>query len=302
MKFSIILTTYNRGDTFLRQSIESVVNQTYNNWELLIYDNYSTDTTDEVVSQFKSSKIKYKKFLNNGIISRSRNLGIYEADGDFTGLIDSDDYWEKDKLLECSNNLKSKNIDGVCHAENWIFPDGNKMIVNYGPEHRFCYTNLLTYGNCLSPSATLIKNQVLRDVGGYSENSEYTTAEDYDLWLKISKKNHKFIFIRDVLGNFRVHAEGLSYDTQNNIEASIAVVKDHCISSSNKTHRPVGNCYFNGAKTFHVRGEYSQALLNYLKSIRHYWFFNRSWIYILILLIPHKILSYLYERRKIKGK
>ena len=61
MKFSVILTTYNRGDSFLQQSIDSVVNQTYNDWELLIYDNYSTDNTDEIVAQYKSSKIKYRK-------------------------------------------------------------------------------------------------------------------------------------------------------------------------------------------------------------------------------------------------
>ena len=86
----------------------------------------------------------------------------------------------------------------------------------------------LTYlirGNCLSPSATLINRDVLKNVGGYSENPIYTTAEDYDLWLKISKRHNNFFFLDEILGNFRVHSSSLSYDTQKNINATHAVIK-----------------------------------------------------------------------------
>ena len=113
----------------LQQSIDSVVNQTYNNWELLIYDNYSTDNTDEIIAQYKSSKIKYKKYANDGVIAKSRNLGIYDSSGEYVALIDSDDFWEVNKLEECHNYLKISNYDGLCHAENWLFDNDKRMVV-----------------------------------------------------------------------------------------------------------------------------------------------------------------------------
>ena len=298
MKFSVILTTYNRGHTFLQQSIESVVTQSYHNWELLIYDNYSTDSTDEIIAQYKSSKIKYKKYANNGIIARSRNLGIYDSSGEYIGLIDSDDYWEKDKLLKCLRHLESGKYHGVCHAENWLFDDGKKMVVNYGPKSRFIFDNLLKYGNCLSPSATLVHNEVLKSVGGYSEDPNYTTAEDYDLWLKISKNRNNFFFLNDILGNFRVHTGSLSYDTKKNIDATSAVIIKHCINTPFSVNVPLSRCYLNGAKILQIRGEYLDALSNYIKSIQRKWFYNYSWLLIFTLLIPHKILMLIYDKKK----
>ncbi len=298
MKFSVILTTYNRGDSFLQQSIDSVVNQTYNDWELLIYDNYSTDNTDEIVAQYKSSKIKYRKYANDGVIAKSRNLGIYDSSGEYVGLIDSDDFWEKEKLYNCSHHLKSGKYKGICHAENWLFDDGKKMVVNYGPKSRFIFSNLLNQGNCLSPSATLVSRNVLKNVGGFSENPIYTTAEDYDLWLKISKRHSNFFFSNEILGNFRVHSSSLSYDTQKNINAVNAVIRKHCINTSIDESIPLSRCYLNGAKVLQIRGEYLSALSNYIKSIKTNCFYNYSWILIFTLLIPHKIFVLIYDKKK----
>ena len=94
MKISIILTTYNRGGTFLRQAIQSVVDQTYKDWELIIFDNYSTDNTDAVVNEFLMHDIKYIKLQNNGVIAKSRNAAIKVAKGEYIALIDSDDFWK----------------------------------------------------------------------------------------------------------------------------------------------------------------------------------------------------------------
>ena len=206
MKISVILTTYNRGGTFLRQAIQSVVDQTYKDWELIIFDNYSTDNTDDVVKEFSMYDIKYIKLQNNGVIAKSRNAAIKVAKGEYIALIDSDDFWEANKLEESYKYLSQKKYDGFCHAENWLFDDGKKMVVKYGPEEKFLFDNLLANGNCLSPSATVIKRDVLDEVGGYSEDKKFITAEDYDLWLKISKKGYKIIFSERVLGSFRVHS------------------------------------------------------------------------------------------------
>ena len=296
MKFSIILTTYNRGRTFLRQAIESVINQTYTNWELIIFDNYSTDNTDEIITELKSNKIKYLKLNNNGVIAKSRNAGIKESTGEYVALIDSDDFWEINKLEECHNYLKISNYDGLCHAENWLFDNDKRMVVNYGPEERFIYDTLLLHGNCLSPSATVVKREILNEVGGYSENKRFITAEDYDLWLKISKKGYKFKFSNKILGNFRVHSEAESYDTIKNAVAVTEIIKSHYSAKERKgINVAIGNCWRNAGKISQVRGDYRHAFLAYTKSIKLNWLSIKSWILTFTLLIPHKFFTLAYN-------
>jgi glycosyltransferase involved in cell wall biosynthesis len=296
MKFSVILTTYNRGGTFLKQAIRSVVNQTYKNWELIIFDNYSADNTDEIVSEFKSDKIKYMKLRNDGVIAKSRNAGIKESTGEYVALIDSDDFWEVNKLEKSHHYLSANNCDGFCHAENWLFDDNKKMVVSYGPEERFAYKTLLLFGNCLSPSATIVKREILNEVGGYTENEKFITAEDYDLWLKISKKRYKFMFSNEILGNFRVHSGAESYNTIKNATAVTEVIKSHyMIKEEGRIDTAICNCWVNAGKVSQVRGDYKYASTAYVKAIKYNWLSIKSWLLFSTLLIPHKFFILVYD-------
>jgi glycosyltransferase involved in cell wall biosynthesis len=301
MKISIILTTYNRGRTFLRQAIQSVIDQTYKDWELIILDNYSTDNTDDIVNEFSIHNIKYIKLHNNGVIAKSRNAGIKIAQGEYISLIDSDDFWEVNKLEESYKHLSQNKYDGFCHAENWLFNDEKKMVVKYGPEKKFSFENLLSNGNCLSPSATIIKRDLLNEVGGYSEDEKFITAEDYDLWLKISKKGYKIIFSEAVLGWFRVHSAAESYDIIRNTNAVSEVIKSHIKNSSfdeKYLHKALSNCWRNAGKTCQIRGEYRSSLAMYCKSIKLNIFSFKSWFLIFSLFIPHMIFIFIYNSIK----
>ena len=98
MKVSIILPTYNRASSFLKEAIDSVINQSYMNWELIVIDNNSTDNTIDLVESYKSNKIFIYQINNNGVIAKSRNLGIEKSSGDYVAFLDSDDFWYKNKL------------------------------------------------------------------------------------------------------------------------------------------------------------------------------------------------------------
>ena len=95
--FSIILPTYDRSN-LIKTAIESVINQEYKNWELIIIDNYSKDNTEELVKNFSDKRIIFIKFKNNGIIAKSRNYGVKLAKGDYIAFLDSDDWWYPQKL------------------------------------------------------------------------------------------------------------------------------------------------------------------------------------------------------------
>ena len=96
--FSIILPTFNRGNK-ISKAIDSVINQSYKNWELIVIDNNSSDHTEKIVSSYNMDKISFYKYNNDGIIAKSRNYGIHKSKGEYICFLDSDDWWDEFKLF-----------------------------------------------------------------------------------------------------------------------------------------------------------------------------------------------------------
>ena len=116
---SIIIPTYNHAN-FLGKALESIIHQTYSNWEAIVIDNHSTDETNQVIYKFNDRRIRYLKISNDGIIAKSRNLGINVAKGEWIAFLDSDDWWTKDKLEICSKNISEK-VDFIYHKLEIIY-------------------------------------------------------------------------------------------------------------------------------------------------------------------------------------
>jgi glycosyltransferase involved in cell wall biosynthesis len=111
---SVVIPTYNHAH-FLRFALQSVIEQTYQNWEIIIIDNHSSDNTDEVLKQFDFYNLRIFKINNNGIIGVSRNVGIKAAKGDWIAFLDSDDIWYKEKLKKSVDAiLDNPNINVIC--------------------------------------------------------------------------------------------------------------------------------------------------------------------------------------------
>ena len=111
---SIVVPTYNHS-IYLKRALESIINQTYENWEVIVIDNHSTDNTFEVVANFKNNRIKYLQVHNKGIIAISRNIGIKSANGEWIAFLDSDDWWTRDKLEICIQSINEK-VDFIYHV------------------------------------------------------------------------------------------------------------------------------------------------------------------------------------------
>ena len=120
---SVIMPTYNHG-RYIGEAIDSVIAQSYSNWELIIVNNYSSDDTGTVVSSYTDTRISIFNFSNSGIVARSRNYGISIARGAYVAFLDSDDIWLPRKLeLQLSVLAAKREIDGVCSAIV-LFPGG----------------------------------------------------------------------------------------------------------------------------------------------------------------------------------
>lgn len=198
----MVIPTYNRADDLLK-AIESVLNQSYSDWELLIVDNHSTDYTREKIQGINDKRIRLFDIHNDGVIAASRNLGIHQANGKYVAFLDSDDTWEKDKLEKAVFWLK-QGYDVVYHDMRII----SDKLFYFGP-HKFktrqleepVYNDLLVNGNTLPTSSVVVKKDVLLKAGGFKENIELIAGEDYDLWVRLSEVTEQFKRIDGVLGS-----------------------------------------------------------------------------------------------------
>lgn len=236
---SIVVPTYNHAP-FLKRAIESVMSQTFSDWELVIINNFSTDNTIEVVESFKDERIKLINFRNDGIIAASRNRGIQNSNSEYIAFLDSDDIWYPSKLEKCMNLIHEKELGLICHDE-YLVEDGTiHRTLHYGPEENAAYRNLLYRGNCVSTSATIVKKKALLDVNCFSESPEFNTSEDYDLWLKLSKSGIKMGFTTEVLGEYTHHSSNNSAGVKRHFDAIMTVTKTHFEESSDITN-PIQN-------------------------------------------------------------
>ena len=222
---SIVIPTFNHAP-LLNRALESVRQQTYQNWEAIVVNNFSTDNTIEVIETFKDSRIRLINFSNNGVIAASRNQGINSASGKYIAFLDSDDKWYPTKLEKCVDAAQT-GAQLICHGELWINTDSSTRAVMYGPVKNAKYEKLLFRGNCISTSATFIQTSLLRSVHGFDESAEIVTAEDYELWLRLAEQKPLTVFIPELLGEFHRLANSASSAVLRNLSSEREVLKRH---------------------------------------------------------------------------
>lgn len=292
---SIVIPTYNHA-SFLKEAMTSVVNQTYTNWEAIIVNNYSDDDTVDVVNSFNDSRFKLINFHNNGIIAAARNKAISESKGGWLAFLDSDDIWYPKKLELCMQALIASNADAICHGEKWNWENGSSRDVKYGPESRSTYDSLLFNGNCISTSATICRRQSVTDVGGFSEDLDLVTAEDYELWLKLARSNNKFIFKSEVLGEYRIHPGGSSQAIKKNVSAILMVIHNHIKSRTDigflksiLYRRAKALVLLGGARGMQSQHVFGEAFGLLLKSLYEFPFILRTYLALAFNLLPIRL-------------
>ena len=204
---SIILPVYN-GEQYLKMAVDSVLSQTYTNFELIIINDGSTDTSAEIIESYSDERIKLITQLKNiGYVYRL-NEGIRISKGNFIARIDSDDLWNPNKL---STQIKAFN-----NNDNLFFvaTDFNKIDKNgeiFSTEKSSNINNLRNsiLKRCfICHSAVMFKKEIIHTVGTYNEKIKY--AEDYDYWIRILAKYKGFI-LPEVLTDYRITNESVSF-------------------------------------------------------------------------------------------
>lgn len=264
---SVIIPTYNRAHV-ISEAIQSVLDQTYRDFELLVIDDGSTDDTQDVVSRFSDKRIKYHYIEHKGR-AYARNYGLQKMCGRYVAFLDSDDLYGKEKLKSLSDYLRS-------HPETMIAYSSYTLIQN-GIE-TFQYTNngsgnlflKIFKKSFINMNTTLIRRECIDVAGGFKE--DLRILEDYDFYLRLSEK-FKFSFVNVMSSYYRKSVD----DTQE-IEDYILYTKlikkfyeqFQMLKDNPRVYRWKYGKALNGLGMAYLRANrYDEALRYFRKSLRY---------------------------------
>lgn len=228
--FSVVIPTYNRSSDLLI-SINSVLEQTLRDFEILIIDDGSSDNTREVVNQLLiDPRIKYYWIPNSGGPATPRNKGIDLAIGEWICFLDADDIWYNNKLENIYQCIIYDNTSEViCNNEYLNIVNSKKKVKLFnGPYEYDFYKVMLLYGNRCSTSATSVKRSFLNEHKlRFNTSAEYVIVEDYDLWLRLAYFGAKFIFLENILGEYIIKDTNISSNIRKSRMNEMRVLYDH---------------------------------------------------------------------------
>lgn len=189
-KISVVIPVYN-GEQTIQETIDSVLAQTFADFELIIINDGSSDRTVEIVKENLDSRIKLYSYPNKGL-SASRNRGMQRSQGDYISFIDADDLWTQDKLATQYHALQNTPTALVAYSGTSRIDEYSKVLYNIPLANLRgnVYNYLLLRDIVGSGSNPLIQRQALLTIGGFDESLK--AAEDWDMWIKLSAK-YEFI-------------------------------------------------------------------------------------------------------------
>lgn len=196
-KVSVIVTTYNRKD-YLTETIQSILKQTYQDFELIVVDNYSNYDFFALIESFKNNKIIAFQNQNNGIIAVNRNVGISHAKGEYIAFCDDDDIWLNDKLEKQILVIESQKVDLV-YSNIYCFDDFEKEYKRKVKQIK--NIKQLLKKNEISLSTVLLRNN---DIVKFDEDVNVLSIEDYLLWIDLYLNGFKFGYLDEYSIKYRI--------------------------------------------------------------------------------------------------
>lgn len=210
IEISIVMSTYKDGE-YLKSAIDSVLQQTSKNWELIIINDNSPDNTDEIIKSYMKNdkRIIYRKNKDNMGLIHNLNLGLELARADLVARIDSDDIWlDLNKLEKQKKYLDTHPECGLLGSFSIAIDNtGQKLFdINFPTEHISIYKNMLLK-NCFTHSSVIFRKSLANIVGKYDVNHKY--VEDYGLWLKLGRIS-RVENLPEYLVGYRVNKQGIT--------------------------------------------------------------------------------------------
>ena len=203
--FSVIIPLYNKAP-YVRKTVESVLGQTFVDYELLIIDNGSNDGSSEIVAGFTDSRIQIVRLEENVGVSNARNKGVSLSTAPYITFLDADDWWEPTFLEEMRGLIERHPDAGIYGTGYYIVKNSKKRLAPIGVDENFTegeinYCAVYTKTLCmpLTSISVAIPRAVFDEMGGFKPHLKL--GEDFDLWIRIALR-HKAVFLNKPLSNY----------------------------------------------------------------------------------------------------
>ncbi len=204
---SIIIPAWN-AEEYIKESLDSALNQTYQNIEVVVVNDGSTDGTENILKTYLGNpKFKYLKHENLGLAA-ARNTGIKNSSGEFVALLDSDDIFLPEKIEKQVRALEKNPEFDICYSDLLHFTDNNPREFFH---HRYQYFSgdlfsALLRRQFINPLTVFIKKSVFDKFGFFDE--KLRRSEDWDLWLRFARAGVKFYYLNEILAHYRIRSIG----------------------------------------------------------------------------------------------
>jgi glycosyltransferase involved in cell wall biosynthesis len=239
---SVIVNCYN-GEKFLKDCIESILKQTYSNWEIIFWDNMSEDNSKKILESFKDERIRYFKTEKFTKLYEARNLAIKKARGEYIAFLDVDDWWLPTKLEEQINIFKKNNTLNMVYSNFYVFDDKYKKKKYFSkkplPTGRITQKLLKNYQ--IGILSVMIKKEV------FDKNSfgaDFDIIGDYDFFLNLST-TQEIECVQEPLAVVRIHGFNLS-----TLKIDQFILELSSWIKSNKEHNTYKKYDLSGVSTF----------------------------------------------------
>lgn len=295
---SVIIPCYNSEKTIIK-AINSVLNQTYQSFEIVIIDDGSNDTTKYIINDYfkQEQRLKYFYIKNSGGPSRPSNFGVHQSNGVLLAFLDHDDEWLESKLEEQIKILNKENLDFVSCFSYFVDKSKNIKMKVVIPDSNDYKKLILKKNFILSLSSLLIKKEVFLKIGGFDEKLK--GFQDWDLYIQLFNNDYKFNFIDDYLYKTFKQKDSLSLQFSRDKflkEIDIIFKKNKNLYAD----KYLKSIYFRSlGVTCQSFGDYSLAKKYLKKSIFYNRFNFSSYLFLLITLFGKKFFNFLL-RIKVK--
>ena len=206
---SVIINCFN-GEKYLREAVNSVIVQTYKNWEIIFWDNQSTDQSAEIFKSFNDPRLKYYYAPSYTSLYKARNHAVEKSNGEFIAFLDSDDWWASEKLEIQMNLFKDKEV-GLVYSNYYIYNEETrrKKLATKKKLPSGIVTNSLLANYNVGIITVIIRKKLFNTFkGGF--DGKYNIIGDFDFIIKLSKVS-KFACIQTGLSYWRSHKKNSSY-------------------------------------------------------------------------------------------
>lgn len=270
---SVVISCFNYGK-YIEDCIESVLNQSVNNFEILIIDDGSTDNSETIINKYKKHKNIRCFWQQNKGQAYTKNRGILESKGEFIAFLDADDVWLSNKLEQQIILFNDVKVGVVYSTARFINKDGAELFLKSGrgyfkPRRGFVGKYLI-FDNFIYFSSSIVRKECFLNVGYFDETIKM--GIDWDLWLRISKY-YKFDYVYDPLIFYRIgHLGQMSKNIAERFNAADKIMNkylaDNKVNMTDRLIRKALAYSYCNRGDYYISRSYNDSMLYYIKALK----------------------------------